>query len=59
MKKYKITKIYVSELGYLMVEILDKDRNHFTSYNTGSVESIIDFEKINIPPNQIENVKRR
>jgi hypothetical protein len=59
MKKYKITKIFISELGYLMLKIYDKEKKHFTNYNLGQVDSVIDFKKINILLNQIEDVKGR
>jgi hypothetical protein len=59
MKKYKITKIFISELGYLMLQIYGKEKKHFTNYNLGQVDSVIDFKKINIPLNQIEDVKGR
>jgi hypothetical protein len=59
MKKYKITKIFISELGYLMLQIYDKEKKHFNNYNLGQVDSVIDFKKINIPLNEIEDVKGR
>jgi hypothetical protein len=44
MKKYKITKIFISELGYLMLQIYGKEKKHFTNYNLGQVDSVIDFK---------------
>ena len=54
MKRYKIVEIYISELGYLMVNVLDKEKNHFTCHNLGPVEKVIDLAKLNIDTSLIE-----
>lgn len=61
MKRYKIVQIYISELGYLMVKVLDKERSHFTSHNLGPVKDAIDLSKLNIDISLIElyEYKRR
>lgn len=54
MKRYKIVEISISELGYLMIKVFDKEKRHFTNYNLGPVEKVIDLSKLNIPENLLE-----
>ncbi len=50
MKKYKIDKIYISELGYLMVTLYDKEKKVWTSINLGDWKKNLNLniDKINI-----------
>ena len=50
MKKYKIDKIYISELGYLMVTLYDKDKKIWKTVNLGNWKDNLNLntDKINI-----------
>ena len=50
MKKYKVDKIYISELGYLMVTLYDKEKKVWTSINLGDWKKNLNLntDKINI-----------
>jgi hypothetical protein len=49
-KKYKVDKIYISELGYLIVTLYDKEKKVWTNINLGDWKKNLNLntDKINI-----------
>ena len=39
-KRYKISKIYISELGFLMIRIYIKEESRWTNINLGKWEDV-------------------
>ncbi len=44
-KSYELEKIYISELGYLMVRLFDSEGKRYTSYNLGIYNADKNFIK--------------
>lgn len=40
-KRYKISKIYISELGFLMVQIYIKEESRWSTINLGKWEEVL------------------
>ena len=47
-KKYKIEKIYISELGFLMVKLFNKEKKVWTTMNFGKWNEKLNFDFYNI-----------
>ena len=54
MKKYKIDKIYISELGFLMVTLYDKEKKVWTSINMGDWKKCLNLNTDKIKIEDIE-----
>jgi hypothetical protein len=53
-KKYKIEKIYISELGYLMVRLYDKEKKVWTTINFGDWKNCLNLNTDKIKIEDIE-----
>jgi hypothetical protein len=52
--QYKIEKIYISELGFLMVKLFNKEKKVWTTMNFGKWDEILNFDSFNINIDDID-----
>ena len=56
-KKYILEKIFISELGYLMVTLYNKENQVWTNVNLGDWKKSLNINTDNIKIEEIEHLK--
>ena len=56
-KKYILEKIYISELGYLMVTLYNKEKQVWTNINLGDWKKQLNFNTSGIKINEVDIYK--